>query len=180
MEKLNEFLRSSPDLQLRAFSSVFIVLAVVGGIMLGGHVWSAIVILIAMFSLWEFHKLQLSRLSASPVLIMISGLFILLGTAFGLMSICLLYTSSNKNTGVDEVREIIKRHGGYLRSSEEGKRRRWSQLEMEVEAILRGEISQLVENAWKERKSDEVMEDLSSRRANPYTLAGEIMHKVVK
>ena len=88
--------------------------------------------------------------------------------------------SSNKNTGVDEVREIIKRHGGYLRSSEEGKRRRWSQLEMEVEAILRGEISQLVENAWKERKSDEVMEDLSSRRANPYTLAGEIMHKVVK
>lgn len=88
--------------------------------------------------------------------------------------------SSNKNTGVDEVREIIKRHGDYLRSSEEGKRRRWSQLEMEVEAILRGEISQLVENAWKERKSDEVMEDLSSRRANPYTLAGEIMHKVVK
>ena len=88
--------------------------------------------------------------------------------------------SSNKNTGVDEGREIIKRHGGYLRSSEEGKRRRWSQLEMEVEAILRGEISQLVENAWKERKSDEVMEDLSSRRANPYTLAGEIMHKVVK
>ena len=88
--------------------------------------------------------------------------------------------SSNKNTGVDEVREIIKRHGDYLRSSEEGKRRRWSQLEMEVEAILRGEISQLVENAWKERKSDEVMEDLSSRRANPYTLAGEIMHKGVK
>lgn len=88
--------------------------------------------------------------------------------------------SSNKNTGVDEVREIIKRHGDYLRSSEEGKRRRWSQLEMEVEAILRSEISQLVENAWKERKSDEVMEDLSSRRANPYTLAGEIMHKVVK
>ena len=88
--------------------------------------------------------------------------------------------SSNKNTGVDEVREIIKRHGDDLRSSEEGKRRRWSQLEMEVEAILRGEISQLVENAWKERKSDEVMEDLSSRRANPYTLAGEIMHKVVK
>ena len=88
--------------------------------------------------------------------------------------------ASNKNTGVDEVREIIKRHGDYLRSSAEGKRRRWSQLEMEVEAILRGEISQLVENAWKERKSDEVMEDLSSRRANPYTLAGEIMHKVVK
>ena len=56
MEKLNEFLRSSPDLQLRAFSSVFIVLAVVGGIMLGGHVWSAIVILIAMFSLWEFQN----------------------------------------------------------------------------------------------------------------------------
>ena len=109
MEKLNEFLRSSPDLQLRAFSSVFIVLAVVGGIMLGGHVWSAIVILIAMFSLWEFHKLQLSRLSASPVLIMISGLFILLGTAFGLMSIATILCSISAIAFIALFLEVLKR-----------------------------------------------------------------------
>ncbi|MCD7951710.1 MAG: methylmalonyl Co-A mutase-associated GTPase MeaB [Synergistaceae bacterium] len=88
--------------------------------------------------------------------------------------------SSNKNTGIDEVKEIIKNHSAYLHNSEEGKRRRWSQLEMEVEAILRGEISLLVENAWKERRTDSLMDELSSRKADPYTLAGEIIQKVVK
>ncbi|MCD8164051.1 MAG: methylmalonyl Co-A mutase-associated GTPase MeaB [Synergistaceae bacterium] len=88
--------------------------------------------------------------------------------------------SSNKNTGIDEVKEIIKNHSAYLHNSEDGKRRRWSQLEMEVEAILRGEISLLVENAWKERRTDSLMDELSSRKADPYTLAGEIIQKVVK
>ena len=88
--------------------------------------------------------------------------------------------SSNKNTGIDEVKYIIKNHSAYLHNSEEGKRRRWSQLEMEVEAILRGEISLLVENAWKERRTDSLMDELSSRKADPYTLAGEIIQKVVK
>ncbi len=88
--------------------------------------------------------------------------------------------SSNKNTGIDEVKDIIKNHSAYLHNSEEGKRRRWSQLEMEVEAILRGEISLLVENAWKERRTDSLMDELSSRKSDPYTLAGEIIQKVVK
>ena len=88
--------------------------------------------------------------------------------------------SSNKNTGIDEVKDIIKNHSAYLHNSEEGKSRRWSQLEMEVEAILRGEISLLVENAWKERRTDSLMDELSSRKADPYTLAGEIIQKVVK
>ncbi|MCD8392045.1 MAG: methylmalonyl Co-A mutase-associated GTPase MeaB [Cloacibacillus porcorum] len=88
--------------------------------------------------------------------------------------------SSNKNTGIDEVKDIIKNHSAYLHNSEEGKRRRWSHLEMEVEAILRGEISLLVENAWKERRTDSLMDELSSRKADPYTLAGEIIQKVVK
>ncbi|MCC8058916.1 methylmalonyl Co-A mutase-associated GTPase MeaB [Cloacibacillus sp.] len=88
--------------------------------------------------------------------------------------------SSNKNTGIDEVKEIIKNHSAYLHNSEEGKRRRWSQLEMEVEAILRGEISLLVENAWKERRTDSLMDELSSRKADPYTLASEIIQKIIK
>ncbi|MCD7877530.1 MAG: methylmalonyl Co-A mutase-associated GTPase MeaB [Cloacibacillus porcorum] len=88
--------------------------------------------------------------------------------------------SSNKNTGIDEVKDIIKNHSAYLHNSEEGKLRRWSQLEMDVEAILRGEISLIVENAWKERRTDSLMDELSSRKADPYTLAGEIIQKVVK
>ncbi len=109
MEKLKEFFRSSPDLQLRAFSSIFIVLAVIGGIVLGGHVWSAIVILIAMLSLWEFYKLQSAKLSTSPALIMVSGLFILLGTAFGLMSIATILCSISAIAFIALFLEVLKR-----------------------------------------------------------------------
>ena len=109
MEKLKGFLHSSPDLQLRAFSSIFIVLAVIGGIVLGGRIWSAIVILIAMLSLWEFHKLQLTILSISPVLLMLSGTFILLGTAFGLMSIATILCSISAIAFIALFLEVLKR-----------------------------------------------------------------------
>lgn len=88
--------------------------------------------------------------------------------------------SSHKNTGVDEVKATIDRHAQHLAESEEGKRRRYSQLEMEVEAILRGEISAIVERSWGSRRTDELMEELSLRKRDPYTLAGEIIDNLVK
>ena len=87
--------------------------------------------------------------------------------------------SSNKNTGVDRVKDIIDAHQKYLAESAEGRRRRWSQLEMEVESILRGEISAIVEKSWKARRDDDLMRSLSDRRTDPYTLAGEIIEKIV-
>jgi len=51
---------------------------------------------------------------------------------------------------------------------------------MEVEAILRGEISILTEKVWKKRKDTGVLEDLASRKADPYTLAGEMISQIVK
>ena len=80
--------------------------------------------------------------------------------------------SSQNNTGVEEVKKILNDHWNYLQTSDEGKRRRFVQLEMEVEAILRGEISILTEKVWKKRKDTGVLEDLASRKADPYTLAG--------
>ena len=91
-----------------------------------------------------------------------------------------LLVSSQKNTGVEEVVEKINGHSEYLSHSEEGKRRRWSQLEMEVEAVLRGEISSIAEKVWKERRTDELMEGLSARKHDPYTLSGEILQKILK
>ncbi len=88
--------------------------------------------------------------------------------------------SSNKNTGVDRVKEIILNHAKYLGESSEGRRRRYSQLEMEVETILRGEISAITERSWRAKKSDGLMQSLSERRTDPYTLAGEIMEKIIK
>ncbi len=85
MEKLKKFFCSSPDIQIRALSSIFIVLAIIGGIILGGFVWDVIASAAALLSLWEFYKLQSSRVHASPQFVMISAAFILFGTSFGLM-----------------------------------------------------------------------------------------------
>lgn len=109
MEKLKEFLNSSPDIQLRAFSSIFIVIAVIGGIILGGVIWSALVILIAMISLWEFYRLQSSKIQASPVLIMASGACILLGTAFGLMGTTTILCSISAVAFISLFLEVLRR-----------------------------------------------------------------------
>ena len=45
---------------------------------------------------------------------------------------------------------------------------------------LYNEISAIVEKSWKAKKSDELMQSLSERRADPYTLAGEIMENIIK
>ncbi|HPX03406.1 MAG TPA: methylmalonyl Co-A mutase-associated GTPase MeaB [Synergistaceae bacterium] len=88
--------------------------------------------------------------------------------------------SSQNNTGVDEVRKILHDHWNYLKTTDEGKRRRFLQLEMEVEAILRGEISALTEKVWKKRKDAGVLEDLAARKTDPYTLASEMISQIIK
>ena len=88
--------------------------------------------------------------------------------------------SSQNNTGADTAKDIMNQHWSYLHNSEEVRKRRYSQLAMEVEAILRGEISLVVENAWNGRKSEGVLDDLAARTRDPYTLAGEIVSKILK
>ena len=88
--------------------------------------------------------------------------------------------SSQNNTGVEEVKNTLNDHWNYLHTSSEGKKRRFIQLEMEVEAVLRGEISLLTERIWKKRKDMGVLEDLASRKADPYTLAAELISQIVK
>ena len=95
MAKLKDLLSSSPDLSLRTFSSVFIVVAVIGGITVGGTVWNTIVFLIAMMSLWEFYKLLATKHDISPWLIMASGAFILIGAALNMTLTAILSTISS-------------------------------------------------------------------------------------
>jgi len=94
MGKFKDFLDSSPDLPLRAFSSIFIVLLVIGGIFAGGYVWSLIVFVIAMLSLWEFYRLLTTKHDISPWLTMLSGAFILLGSALDMSLTSILCTIS--------------------------------------------------------------------------------------
>ena len=81
---------------------------------------------------------------------------------------------------MDEVRKILHDHWNYLKTTDEGKRRRFLQLEMEVEAILRGEISALTEKVWEKRKDAGVLEDLAARKTDPYTLASEMISQIIK
>jgi len=88
--------------------------------------------------------------------------------------------SSQNNTGIDDAKNILNRHWDYLHNSDEGKKRRYSQLEMEVEAILRGEISRLIEDRWIERKKSGILDELASRKIDPYTFAGEMISQITK
>lgn len=81
MEKLKNILSSSPDLSIRAFSSIFVVVAIIGGILAGGAVWATVVFIAAMLSLWEFYKLLSTKHDISPWLTMAAGAFILLGSS---------------------------------------------------------------------------------------------------
>ena len=94
MEKFKEFMASSPELSLRAFSSVFIVLAVLGGIILGGPVWNIVASAAAMLSLWEYYRLLSTKHDISPWLILISGAFILFGASFDMSLTAILCTIS--------------------------------------------------------------------------------------
>ena len=109
MEKFKEFFNSSPDIQLRAFSSVFIVLAIVGGVILGGFVWDFIASAAALFSLWEFYKLQSPRVHSSPLLVMGSAVFILFGTSFGLMDLTAILCSISAIAFIALFLEVMRR-----------------------------------------------------------------------
>ena len=71
------------------------------------------------------------------------------------------------------------RHADFLRVSEEGRRRKWQRLGMEVEEILRREIASLVENAWEKEKSPDLFESLAERKTNPYEVAERVLGSIL-
>lgn len=86
--------------------------------------------------------------------------------------------SSYKNYGVGEVKNFLDDHCRYLKKSEEGRTRRYAKLEMEIEGIMRSEISRIVEKAWTVKKTEGALESLARREYDPYTLAGDIMSRL--
>jgi LAO/AO transport system kinase len=86
-----------------------------------------------------------------------------------------LKTVAERGEGVKEVVSEMIRHADFLRVSEEGRRRKWQRLGMEVEEILRREIASLVENAWEKEKSPDLFESLAERKTNPYEVAERVL-----
>lgn len=70
------------DLPLRAFSSIFVVAIILGGILAGGYIWIAICSLLALVSVWEFYKLASADHKFSPVLMLIVAIVLLYAVAF--------------------------------------------------------------------------------------------------
>jgi LAO/AO transport system kinase len=90
-----------------------------------------------------------------------------------------LKTIAERGEGVKEVVSEMIRHADFLRVSEEGRRRKWQRLGMEVEEILRREIASLVESAWEKEKSPELFESLAGRKTNPYEVAERVLGNIL-
>jgi len=90
-----------------------------------------------------------------------------------------LKTIAERGDGVPEVVTEMTRHREFLDVSEEGRRRKWQRLGMEVEEILRREIASLVELAWEKEKSPELFESLAERKTNPYEVAERVLGRIL-
>lgn len=90
-----------------------------------------------------------------------------------------LKTIAERGEGVKEVVSEMIRHADFLKVSEEGRRRKWQRLGMEVEEILRREIASIVESAWEKEKSPELFESLAGRKTNPYEVAERVLGNIL-
>ena len=87
--------------------------------------------------------------------------------------------SSTKNTGIKDTLGSFKKHWDYLCTTNEGQKKRYAQIEMEVESILRGEIASIAQVSWNAHKQRGVVEALVARKKDPYTLASEITSEIL-
>lgn len=87
--------------------------------------------------------------------------------------------SAEHGKGIDEIIKNIDGHRMYLQTTETGRRRRMSKIEAEVEEVLRRDIYSRVDNAWKIEKSGGVLEAIEKRQTDPYTVASDLLDKIV-
>lgn len=88
-------------------------------------------------------------------------------------------TVAESGEGVALAAGALSEHREFLASSDEGRRRKYRRLRLEVEEILKREIAKIAEEAWDSRIGGDVLEDLASRRKDPYTVADELLSKFI-
>lgn len=71
---------------------------------------------------------------------------------------------------------LIKKH---LEETEEGRKRKFYRLQIEVEEILSREIARIVERAWEEERTTELLKNLADRKTDPYTVAGSLIDRIL-
>lgn len=88
-------------------------------------------------------------------------------------------TIAEQGDGVDMAAKAISDHRAFLERSSEGRRRKLTRVRLEVEEILRREIAKTAEKAWDRQISGDVLEELAARKKNPYTVAYELLSKII-
>jgi len=78
------------EIIIRALSGAFVVLAIIGGILLGGIYWSFIVTLVTMVSLWEFYNLLSVKIKVTRALGFISALLLIAAASLNFSSAAIL------------------------------------------------------------------------------------------
>lgn len=78
------------EIIIRALSGAFVVLAILGGILLGGIYWSFIVTLITMVSLWEFYNLLSVKVKVTRGIGFISALLLIAAATLNFSSAAIL------------------------------------------------------------------------------------------
>lgn len=90
-----------------------------------------------------------------------------------------LTTVAEKGEGVDGVAKVITEHRNFLAKSEEGRKRKFNRISLEVEEILSREIARIVEKSWNEKRSNRLLEDLADRKNDPYSVASRLLDDVL-
>jgi LAO/AO transport system kinase len=89
-------------------------------------------------------------------------------------------TITLQNKGIDEVWQAFLDHKTYLEESGEGERRRASHLKEEVAEITEHEVHQLVARRLRSEEYKGIMEKVSRRDLDPYEVAVQLLHQLVK
>lgn len=89
-------------------------------------------------------------------------------------------TITPQNKGIDETWQAFLNHKTYLKKSGEWEKRRASHLKEEVAEIVEHEVHQLVTKHLRSEGYKEIMEKVSRRDIDPYEVAGQLFHQLVK
>lgn len=85
--------------------------------------------------------------------------------------------SAERGDGIDDSLEGVAQHHTFLKETQEGKQRRKDRIDNEVQSILRKEISKTVDSLWEGKKKNSILESLSERTTDPYTVAEDVMRQ---
>jgi LAO/AO transport system kinase len=88
-------------------------------------------------------------------------------------------TIAERGEGIVGLCDRIEEHKKHLEETEEGRKRKFYRLKIEVEEILSREIARIVERAWEEERTTELLENLADRKTDPYTIAGSLIDKIL-